>query len=1180
MDNNKVRMDARKLLRNFNQSAQSRVAFFEHLVGKMGKNVKKPYVLAALHNDSLVFEDKSTNDLYLADISQEQNRINIVNVRPITVVEEDKNEDFAKNVIGLVNSITFESEKTNKSEAKREIKEAADSADRYWNSLSRQKFRSTVVPNSGYVTTRDGIVRKIKISNNIVPAEAVEKIAKLVAESVKERVEISEGKIVKGVFIEGDAPFSLPINEMTRRRVIARKMHTVAENAYKSKTFCKIVGNVAGLVCEGKVREAVVSAYKFLKEEQEFCLLTSSEMKTLIENALAVNGEFNPLLARDVSRLFSKTNLKANQKDIVEAWSKTAQLANSTSLFESVQDLSTSKNFAYDYQKLLTGFLVEDSSIVRRRGQTYLTCLKLMRSVLSNIESEHKLVEHMDTMITALQSGDVDTATILEAESLIASVDSNLISQISSLEQFDSSSSDPMDLADQESGADAGEPIDLNDDSLGQPGAFDFDGMGAGDTAGMGGLDDGMGSDNSGLDAGGADLGASPEAKSPSLGGRSRPAPGKIPLAASLERSKSVVEGEFTPVEEMTTEQLHEEMLAWQVHGKQFVEEDDDCLDQMDRLINRCSTLGEGTLRKTFESMRESIARNGDPIVIDELEDRYAQYKASHSASINSDYDGVVESKEQGSAGVEKASSVKETDCKSGDKAYAGEGSAPKSMGSMGKDFQGDKGVQAKGVKESPHLAKQTGEFKSVGSKNLPKKDVRVMEGVAMDSPTGKGLVNKGVKGVSGRTGEKFAGEGSAVDMPPGGLGMSEFQGKSGVMGKSTDKSDARSAGKTAGNSGLEGGDKKAPEPTDGVQKKAGKGGSSVAMEKPTGKGLAESKKCPCGHKKSGECKTCKKCSKCCSQTESQYKWGTKRHASGGSGGGRQKGKLAKEDVNISVSGADKNGRAIDFSMSSPDADISGVIDAIVANMGSGDDGMVTEPMAGATPPVGDEPMSDVPDMDMGDDMDAAIPSIGGEDGMDAEMGDMGGEEPPMDAEMGMGDEGGESPMDGGFAGLESEMDAEAGDLDAAEGNIDAAEGNLDSAESELALGDVDGAEQDLEQAESDIGDAKEETDEFDGGESEEESAEEELGIDSEISGDLESAFGDEDSDDEESDSDDEDSDSDDSDSDDEDSDDEDSDDSDSDDEDSDDEDSESEDESDSDDDESEDESDDDKDSE
>jgi hypothetical protein len=36
-------MDARKLLRNFNQSAQSRVSFFEHLVKKLGDGAKKPY---------------------------------------------------------------------------------------------------------------------------------------------------------------------------------------------------------------------------------------------------------------------------------------------------------------------------------------------------------------------------------------------------------------------------------------------------------------------------------------------------------------------------------------------------------------------------------------------------------------------------------------------------------------------------------------------------------------------------------------------------------------------------------------------------------------------------------------------------------------------------------------------------------------------------------------------------------------------------------------------------------------------------------------------------------------------------------------------------------------------------------------------------------------------------------
>ena len=53
-----VQWEARKLLRNINQSSQSRTAFFEHAVRKMGKEAKLSLQLTALHNTSLVFEDK------------------------------------------------------------------------------------------------------------------------------------------------------------------------------------------------------------------------------------------------------------------------------------------------------------------------------------------------------------------------------------------------------------------------------------------------------------------------------------------------------------------------------------------------------------------------------------------------------------------------------------------------------------------------------------------------------------------------------------------------------------------------------------------------------------------------------------------------------------------------------------------------------------------------------------------------------------------------------------------------------------------------------------------------------------------------------------------------------------------------------------------------------------------
>ena len=267
-------IDAKTFLRTINNGAQSKIHFFENRVRQMGEKVGKNYRLTSLDVDHLVFEDRNSGTFYWADIKRTNgsvSKVEILNVKPIKIVEEKKSVDFDKNVLALVESL-----------ARGNVNEA----DKAFNLIERQRFRSTVIPESGVVVTRDGVVRKVSVEHDALPVDVVNGIAEAFTRAVSDNVEVTEGRVVRGTFVENDTQFVIPINEMTRRRMVARDLKEHAVNAWQSPTFCKMIGKIGGLVSEGRLADAVTIIRTFFGKEQEFTTLTESEMRMLVENAL------------------------------------------------------------------------------------------------------------------------------------------------------------------------------------------------------------------------------------------------------------------------------------------------------------------------------------------------------------------------------------------------------------------------------------------------------------------------------------------------------------------------------------------------------------------------------------------------------------------------------------------------------------------------------------------------------------------------------------------------------------------------------------------------------------------------------------------------------------------------------------------------------------------------------
>ena len=419
-----VEMDAGKFLHSINAGAQSQVTLFAERVQKLGEEFGRKWVLESLDSRSLIFRDE--DQYFRADVQRlGKNRVRINNIASIRVTESKKEGLFQKNLGELIDAISEEDQ---------------SKADGCFNRLMAQRFRSSVIPENGIVQTRDGKLRFVKVANRIVSEKNTERIVKALFEALGATVKITRGRIVEAVYDE--QPIKFPVSELTRRRVVARAMKSVAMEAYLSEGFQNRVRDVAGQVQKGGIADlevAVKSLLPFLKEEQQFSLLTLNEMIHLIGDVLATQCCFNEHLAENVGKVFFRTSCITNRQDILESWKKTAKMAENASLLENVQKLETTKNFEGEYQDFLRGFFTEDMSTKTAKAGMYLVALKNMRKVLKDSKTDEDVVESLEQLITRLETSkeDVDDATLMEVEELVSSSSETLMQDVQSLSDYD-----------------------------------------------------------------------------------------------------------------------------------------------------------------------------------------------------------------------------------------------------------------------------------------------------------------------------------------------------------------------------------------------------------------------------------------------------------------------------------------------------------------------------------------------------------------------------------------------------------------------------------------------------------------------------------------------------------------------------------------------------------------------
>lgn len=415
-----VKLDSRKFLGAINNSAQAKVAFFEERLQKMGQSAGKNWRLVALRDQDLFFEDVDENRYYIAEHAADHGKVNINNIRQISIFEKEKQEVFEDACVKLVNAIEENDQRGMQA---------------MFNTMKKHRFSGRSIPYSGMIQCRDGVTRHVSVATeSTIEQDVRPKLVRAIVEGLQDQVVVENGEVISANFHDG-SPVRLPVTKWATRKLVAKRMRDAATDAYWSEGFQKRIIQTSSLIAEGKIEEAVKFVSPFLDEMEEFTLLNRSQTQTLVENALATKCIFNQQLCDDTATLFHRTNLRLNRGKIVEEWKNIARNAEHPVLAENVQILQESKNFEAAYDRFLE-LIFEAISNREVAAEALATTLSVLKDKTPRIKESHDLSSKLDGLINRLKDPNFDDAAIYEAEDLIATIQEEL-SANETLNSFD-----------------------------------------------------------------------------------------------------------------------------------------------------------------------------------------------------------------------------------------------------------------------------------------------------------------------------------------------------------------------------------------------------------------------------------------------------------------------------------------------------------------------------------------------------------------------------------------------------------------------------------------------------------------------------------------------------------------------------------------------------------------------
>lgn len=425
----KSRIDARKFLASINKGYGGQLKLVESRIRRLAKEMDAELALTSYNYKTVTFEDVENNVFYKADVSKSNRSLQLENVVRLEIVDQEKPVVFKQACKDLVESIEHSLGNNDLSKA-----------EKAFSKIEVGNCSPYAICN-GVSVTRDGVTHKVTVSDgNAVSEDVFPGMVKVLKEAIQQSdVVISEGSILIGADKK-----ELPVSALTRKRVIARHMRTVAENAHSSVNFKRLVKGVAGHVSNNDTRSAISLCKDFLSEEQEFCMLDKKGMMSLVENALYSQGIWNYHAVKNTAVLMWETNCHVNKGDILKEWSSAVEVSGSEDLKENFEVLKASsvKNpraFSDTYSAFVASLFTEDLSSKAIKAKAYLGMLKDLKQVTTGSDADKAVNEAIDDLIMRLESdpNNVDDATMFETEELFSSVSTDLMDDTATLSDFD-----------------------------------------------------------------------------------------------------------------------------------------------------------------------------------------------------------------------------------------------------------------------------------------------------------------------------------------------------------------------------------------------------------------------------------------------------------------------------------------------------------------------------------------------------------------------------------------------------------------------------------------------------------------------------------------------------------------------------------------------------------------------
>lgn len=416
----KTKISAKKFLRIINSGMHSTINYYKDKVKYIGDEIDKNYQLTSISGNNIIFEDIDENIYYQGKIYKSNNG-SITEIKDITELEiYDENRDklikesYSEIIEGIVEN---DYKKSNKA----------------FDKLKMFKFRSTTIPPMGRVLCRDGEIHKIIITEqfNINTTLLKECFENLINDKI---VKNEDGNISKIILTENkeiiDILKNIPTKEIMEAKIAVERERV--KRSYKNKKFVNTVFEIARLINEDKLEDAVFKSSEYLSDEQTILLLTESELTDTVEYALSCKGVFNPNIGSHVAEVLYETALNVNKSDTLEFWvnvERKIENDNVKNLIEGFSHDDGNDNYSLLLESAISG-LMNMSDIVNVFIQSLLAFLnnvsldKLVGADDPSIEQAKQDLEGLKEYMENTDSTDrIDDGVIVKLQEIMVPFD-------------------------------------------------------------------------------------------------------------------------------------------------------------------------------------------------------------------------------------------------------------------------------------------------------------------------------------------------------------------------------------------------------------------------------------------------------------------------------------------------------------------------------------------------------------------------------------------------------------------------------------------------------------------------------------------------------------------------------------------------------------------------------------